>query len=238
MSGIYHGRSGFPSGKTARLEGRSAFIGCAGAPGQLPYPPPHFMRPALSPVVRPSACALVALAILVCLPGCPPKDPLLTVVAASTPGEFASWQRREWAQATTAQRSDLEAALQEFRYQIMGEGKAKGSAAIDETLFAQINRLTVREVLIRGLKLKLTRLERDHGELDFYIRQNARLRTNPGDVAAADYLERKHRDQTARLAKLSADIAQTAARLTELGASTAPASAPDGASGKPDKAKL
>lgn len=159
-------------------------------------------------------------AVMFALAGCS-RTPLLDQkVAAENSREFASWQTRARGEVATDQWTEFEAALSEIKLRIIALKEASGSEAVTSAMLPKIHGKTVREVLQQGYEAKKWRLNVEREELEKIIAGNATLRTKPGDVASAGYLERKQRDDTARLNRAKEEIRVADERLKALATPT------------------
>jgi hypothetical protein len=92
------------------------------------------------------------LGLLACLAlvGCGPSDPLDLRVSARTESDFTLWQADLSDRLSPALREEVQAMVEEVRLGLMVDGKASGTAAIDEALRTAIDGLTVRKLLADG----------------------------------------------------------------------------------------
>lgn len=152
--------------------------------------------------------------------GCQRTPLLETKVQAANSRDFSSWQTRQRGEFSPEAWIEWEATLQDIKVRIIALREASGTDAVNEALLPKVNGRTVRDVLRQGYEARLWRLNVEREELEKMIQGNATLRTRPGDTESASYLQRKAQDQTVRLQRTQADIAQAEARLKAL---TAPA---------------
>jgi hypothetical protein len=118
---------------------------------------------------------------------------------------------------TAEERTEFEKALQELKYHaISGEGLSPGPE-IYAALREQLAGLTLRQVLVTGLSIKLGRKQEEEKALVRSIVMNDRLRTKPGDEASADFLGSVRRSQAEKLKALRDEIAALTKRIEELG---------------------
>ncbi|MDO8542163.1 MAG: hypothetical protein Q7S40_17125 [Opitutaceae bacterium] len=169
-------------------------------------------RPAFTVMIFRLALAAAAFATA----GCTPTPLMERKIPAESSSAFASWQGRMRGDFNTAQWADFEEALQEIKLKLMADNEASGTDKVNEVMRSKINGRTVREVLQLGYTAKLWRFGVERSELERMIKENATLLTKPGDTASAEYLERKHRDQTARLNKVIEQIRVTQEKLGAL----------------------
>lgn len=162
------------------------------------------------------AVALFRAGTALIMVGCTPTPRLERKVPADSPSAFGSWQGRARSQFTPDEWREFEEALQEIKLKLMADNEASGTDNVNTAMRAKIDGRTVREVLQLGYSGKLWRLGVERSELERMINENATLLTRPGDTASAEYLERKHRDQTARLNKVIEQIRVIQEKLAAL----------------------
>jgi hypothetical protein len=155
--------------------------------------------------------------VLFCLTaGCQRTPRWDRVVEADTQPAFGVWQRAQQDDFSKAEWAEFETALQDIKVRIIALREASGTEAVNDALRPKIHGQTVRQVLQQGLEARIWRLKVECDELTKMIAGNTTLRTAPGDTASAEYLERKERDQQARLQRAMRDIAQAEFTLAEL----------------------
>ena len=152
--------------------------------------------------------------LLACLAagGCASRDPLDDKVAADSPIALQMWLSRAPGRLSPGQMGDLREAIQELRFAIMAQGTVSGSEPIEAALCGGIDGRSVREVLIAGFGNEAHRLGDERRLLAVSARENARLRTRPGDGASLEYLERE-RDRVARRLEEAAEGEERAKRI-------------------------
>jgi hypothetical protein len=165
-------------------------------------------------------CAFAgAWVVLLCLTaGCQRTPRWDRVVEADTPPAFGAWQRAQQDDFSKAEWAEFETALQDIEVRIIALREASGTEAVNDALRPKIHGKSVRQVIALGLEARLWRLKVEETELKKMLDGNATLRTAPGDTASSDYLERKQRDQQARLRRAMDDIAKAEATLSGLAA--------------------
>jgi hypothetical protein len=154
-------------------------------------------------------------AALACLAGaaCTPADPMDERVDAGTYLDFSMWRSGAVGRMTPAQVADFDESIQEIRFHVMAEGKASGSGDVEGAMLEAVDGLSVRDVLKLGLGWELARATDEKEAIEASMRQNALLRTNPGDGAAANYLADLNDRQAARLKAAADQVSHTRARL-------------------------
>jgi transcription elongation GreA/GreB family factor len=148
--------------------------------------------------------------------GCQRSDRFSQKVEADSPVAFAIWRAHLADDFSVQERAELEAALQEIKFAVMGEHEATGSAGVDDVVRGRISGRTVRETLQLGYEMKFARLDSERATLELIIQKNARLRTRPDDTLSADYLAGQREQQSARLEKTIREIAATEEKLSRL----------------------
>jgi hypothetical protein len=138
------------------------------------------------------------------------------VVEADSAPAFGAWQRAQQDDFSREEWAEFEAALQDIKVRIIALREASGTDAVNDALRPKIHGQTVRQVLAQGLEARIWRLKVEATELRKMIEGNATLRTAPGDTASSDYLERKQRDQRARLQRVVDELILAEATLAGL----------------------
>ena len=154
-----------------------------------------------------------------CATGCRPTNLLDEKVDGRTPFGFVMWRAQIAERQTPQERQELSEMIQEVNYWVTTNGLATGSVAVDEAVRAEIDGITVRELLLKGYEAKRLRLDLEKVRLEDDVATNARLQTRPGDTDSADYLARVRQEQTDRLDKTIRDLRVINKRLDELGGS-------------------
>ena len=113
--------------------------------------------------------------------------------------------------------------IQELSLSVMLKGAATGSEGVDTAVRAEIDGITLRELLLKGQEAKRQRLDLEKTRLEVCIDANSRRRTRPGDTASADYLDHFREQQSARLATVVHELGIANERLAQLGGSARPA---------------
>ena len=166
---------------------------------------------------------LVTMGILLligfCVTGCRPTNLLDEKVDGRTPFGFVMWRAQIAEKQTPQERQELAEMIQEVNYWVTTNGIATGSVAVDEAVRAEIDGITVRELLLKGYEAKRQRLDLEKERLEDDVATNSRLQTRPGDTDSADYLARVRQEQTDRLDKTIRDLRVINKRLDELGGS-------------------
>lgn len=150
------------------------------------------------------------------LAGCQRGDPLDTKVGAATPLSFQQWRADVIQRLTTNQVRDLDTAVQEIRYKIMADGYS-GTDPVNEVFRDRVTGKTLRQLVEMGYTAKIDRIEHDHAALSNFINQNAQLVTRPGDLASADYLADRRRQQEDRLRKMEDELEETRKQMKDFG---------------------
>lgn len=167
------------------------------------------------------AALAAAILAMVSLTGCQPGNPMTEKVDASNPGALANWKYRHLDDLKPDQQKAFNTAIDELKLKAMAHG-ANGDDAIEARLDAEINGQTIGQVLQLGLGWKLARLEEQRTYLTSFLRENAKLKTRPGDTASADYLRQQRDSQTARRDQVDQQIAEVKAQMKSLGLEVKP----------------
>ncbi len=183
------------------------------APEQLSFRRARDRRPARS------ALALAAFAV-VAWSGCSRGDPWTEPVRASSAAAYTTWHSRVSESVPADARKQVEQALQDIRFKIMGDRAATGSAEIEGELRRRIDGRPLREVVQLGVELRLERLRGEFNGLKQAMNANFRLVTRPGDVDSRHHLEGVEARQKKRLDDLGAQITQAERELAPLAAAT------------------
>jgi hypothetical protein len=154
-----------------------------------------------------------------CATGCRPTNLLDEKVDGRTPFGFVMWRAQLAEKQTPQERQELAETIQEVNYWVTTNGIATGSVAVDEAVRAEIDGVTVRELLLKGYEAKRQRLDLEKVRLEDDVATNSQLQTRPGDTDSADYLARVRQEQTDRLDKTIRDLRVINKRLDELGGS-------------------
>jgi hypothetical protein len=185
-------------------------------------------------IMHPDAkTVLRILAALACLAAaaCARREALGEKVDAGGYVNYSMWRSEAAGRLSPRQLADLDEAVQEIRFRVMAEGRASGSAAVDDAMFQRINGLTVRQVLASGFGLQLQRALAEESALEVSISRNSLMRTRPGDTASANYLSDLSDRQAARLKAAADQVSHARERLAAAGVAAEPAAAPAGAAG-------
>lgn len=140
------------------------------------------------------------------------------VVEADSAPAFGAWQRSQQHDFSKEEWAEFESALQDIKVRIIALREASGTEGVNDALRPKIHGQTVRQVLAQGLEARIWRLKVEATELRKMMDGNATLRTAPGDTASSDYLERKQRDQQARLQRAVDDLVRAEETLAGLSA--------------------
>ena len=154
-----------------------------------------------------------------CATGCRPTNLLDEKVDGRTPFGFVMWRAQIAEKQTPQERQELADMIQEVNYWVTTNRIATGSVAVDEAVRAEIDGVTVRELLLKGYEAKRQRLDLEKVRLEDDVATNSQLQTRPGDTDSADYLARVRQEQTDRLDKTIRDLRVINKRLDELGGS-------------------
>jgi hypothetical protein len=150
--------------------------------------------------------AIAAIVVSFCCFGCSPVDKLDEKVLVRSPLDMVMWRANIARRQTTQERRELDDMIQELKFSVMLKGTATGSEAIEEAVREEINGRTLREILLKGHQYKRGRLLTEKSRLEVFIKDNASLRTRPGDTASADYLRRIREQQTAKLEEIDREL--------------------------------
>lgn len=138
---------------------------------------------------------------LLSLCGCQERDPLEARIEAQSPIELQMWITGAAGRLSDEQVADLREALQELRFQIMTEGKASGSEAIEAALCEEVDGRTVRRVLVDGFTHEVERIKFERNGLLASKRVNENLRTRPGDLESQACIDRVNERVRERLSE-------------------------------------
>ena len=94
-----------------------------------------------------------------CATGCRPTNLLDEKVDGRTPFGFVMWRAQLAEKQTPQERQELAETIQEVNYWVTTNGIATGSVAVDEAVRAEIDGVTVRELLLKGYEAKRQRLD-------------------------------------------------------------------------------
>jgi hypothetical protein len=167
------------------------------------------------------ALSIGALVLIgLCWLGCRPADILDEEVSARTPFNLMMWRAHIGRKQTPQERQELDDMIQELSLQVMIKKTATGSDGVDAAVRAEIDGVTLREVLLKGQEAKQQRLDLEKTQLEVCIDANSLRRTRPGDAASVAYLRHYIGQQMARLETIDRDLQFTAERLAQLGGST------------------
>jgi hypothetical protein len=165
-----------------------------------------------------AACLIVAV-------GCSKGDPLDSRVKASDEATYDMWRTDENGAVSPEQLGDIDRAVQEIRFQVMAAGKASGSEAVEAATLQEIDGMTVRTLLLRGLRSQLARAEAERSMLEESLKINAQTRIRATNTDSVNYLTdlTDQRDrQLPRLQAATEEVERTRRKLAAL----APAAAP------------
>jgi hypothetical protein len=98
------------------------------------------------------------------------------------------WKSNASDRLSYEQWADFNEAFQQIKFQIMAQGTAKGSPAVEQAALDAMNGQTVRSVLEMGLDWELQCLEAEKAQRLNSIKSNARMTTRPGDTESQLYL--------------------------------------------------
>lgn len=115
----------------------------------------------------------------------------------------------------------FDVALQEFKFQLMLDGKVSGGGAIDEAVRAKISGRPFAAVMREGLQAHLRRKTAERDELEAAIAINAKRRIRPDDTALRQELAEFQEGLRKKLAALNAEVTAAAAELARLEAKDA-----------------
>ena len=169
--------------------------------------------------------AFAALLVGLAVTACGPSDPLEAKVQARDYVTFSMWRSGAAGRLTPPQQADLDEAVQQIRFHVMASGAASGSAAVEEATLRMIDGRSVRHVLRQGLAWELERASAEKAALEDSMRQNALMRTRPGDTASAAYLADLADRQAARLGAANGQVDHARERLAAAGGPLGPAQA-------------
>lgn len=180
-------------------------------------------RPSSVPFAPVRAVRVILLALS--LAGCT-REPASTLDLKVSDGDWGDYQRSLAVidqRQTREERADFARALQELKLQAMVTDRLSAGPALNEFMRREIAGLTVREVLILGQTIVLTRKQEEEKALVRSIVMNKRLRPRPDDEASASYLATLHGDQARQLHELRGTITSLRQRLHALNPTLVPA---------------
>lgn len=148
--------------------------------------------------------------------GCSPPPANEQKVEANTPLNFTLWRSKNSQVLTGKEWSLFDLATEELKIQIMRSGQASGSEAVDLALRTQIDGMKLGDVMQSGLQLRLKRLLADQALLEDAFAINSKLKLKRGDEEKAAMLAAKVQEQSERLTKLKATVAEAEADLHQL----------------------
>jgi hypothetical protein len=150
---------------------------------------------------------IIGLAVVVALATACQRTPRYDEkVAAENAGAFGRWQRDVQGSFKPAEWAEFESALQDIKVRIITLREATGTEGVNDALRPKIHGRSVRDVLRDGYEARIWRLNVEKTELEKMVKENASLRTNPGDTASSSYLESKRKSQEERLRKVGEEI--------------------------------
>lgn len=165
------------------------------------------------------AVTIILLGVCLLIGGCG-KAPGPVLDLKVSDGDWTAYQRSLEAIAarqTPEERKEFEQALQEMKFQAMlDDGRTSSGPEINGRVRAQIAGLTVRDVLVLNLTIKLGRKQEQEEALVRSLTKNSRLRTRDGDVASASFLQSVKDDLAKKLETLRSEIAVLEQRINEL----------------------
>jgi hypothetical protein len=140
--------------------------------------------------------------------GCTRTPPYLQPIEAETPMELNLWRSRVNQALTPEEWRWFETVLQEYRFQLMREGKASGSKAVDEALRQTIHGRPLAEVMREGLQMHLRRKtgERDEMKIAFERNEQKRRLVRAGDADTLSALEHHQKTLAEKLARNESEI--------------------------------
>ena len=147
------------------------------------------------------------------LSACSPSDPLKKTVHAGSQVDFDMWRGDVGYDLTPKQWKNFDEAVQELKLAIQIDHTASGGASVDATMLQEIDGKTVGAVIRMGLEHELKRVTSVLDEAEDHVRENSRLRTEPGDQASADRLAEIRAQQARMLAQAKADYARVVSLL-------------------------
>lgn len=148
------------------------------------------------------------------LVGCAPKDPLLLQAQFADQAEYQQWVGTVSTELSPEQSRDFKVALQEIKFDVMMRDKVKGSDAQELATMAKVKGASVRQVIVKGLELKQTRLENDRKACEEQKREDDKLVTRAGDVASAAALAKLKKDHADFFERVLYELDQTEKALS------------------------
>ncbi len=139
-----------------------------------------------------------------------------TRVSSTTPSHLTFWTSQVTTGFPPETSAQIRDALNEFKLAIYRVGKASTPADVQDHLCAEIDKLTVRELLIRGCELKDTRLQIERDLYRQLYANHMASWANPSNPEAVRQLEFHRESSKKRLDSLNAALSENAARLIAL----------------------
>lgn len=162
---------------------------------------------------------LIVVAGLGLLAGCT-KQPTSVLDMQVSKGDWSDYRRSLEAidaRQTPEERKEFTEAMQEMKFQAMlGDHRMSTGSEINALVRAQVAGLSVRDVLVLNLTIKLGRKQEQETALIRAITKNKRLRTREGDNASAAFLQSVQASQPRQLESVRAEIAALEKRINEL----------------------
>lgn len=150
--------------------------------------------------------------------GCRPANPLDDQISANTNVGYLLWRGDEMHRLSPEQWKMFDAALQDLRFQLADHYGVHGAAALDSTLLTVLDGASVRDVLTKGIGLRITRLRLERDQLAYTLRSNAQLLTYRDDTLSANRLEALQHEDLVRRQQDVDEIAAEHAFLIAIGA--------------------
>ena len=142
-------------------------------------------------------------------------------VSARSPSSLTFWIGQVATDFSPTTVSEIQEALLEFKLAIMRRGEASGAAAVERKLCTEVDNMSIRALLIRGLELKEERMQIERDLFQEHYTSLMAGRTLPGDTESEEKVQFLRDAAKTRLEKLNADLSANAARLVTLRSSAA-----------------
>ncbi len=160
-----------------------------------------------------AACSLVALLLAVLTAGGCQRPPYDTPVKAESVEQLNVSIGFLARQLDAAETREIHACLDEIRLSLMQLKGAAGASGINQALCQNINGLPLKSIVELGYELRIERLAQEKAALVEDLAYKEKLRTQPGDTAAATTLANLKIIGREQLEKIDGKIEQSRERL-------------------------
>jgi hypothetical protein len=119
------------------------------------------------------------LALALALASCGPRDPLDLRVKATTASDYNFWLNDDYGRLSPLVQHDYDEAYRELSLSVMTRQAGLSPDEQKEKVLAAVDGLTVREVIIRGLRLAVDRLKVQRDDNSRLLKDNEHLLATP-----------------------------------------------------------